>query len=59
MKGHRTIIWNAANAVVVAMQAADASYKIPDEWIPYWLGAYVVGNIVLRLVTTTPVGHKA
>jgi len=59
MKGYKTIIWNVANAVVPAMAAADAAYLIPDEWMPYWIGVFIVGNIILRIKTTTPVGRKA
>jgi len=58
MKGYRTIAWNVANAVVLGMDAAKIGYDIPQQWLPYWLGAYVSGNIVLRLVTTGPVGKK-
>lgn len=58
MKGYRTIIWNVANAVVLGMDAAKIGYDIPEAWLPWWFGAYVAGNIALRLVTTGPVGRK-
>ncbi len=58
MKGYRTLIWNAANAGILAMEVTDASYAIPQEWMPIWLSVYIVGNFVLRLRTTGPVGSK-
>ena len=56
MKGYRTLIWNAANAVVPAMMAAEAAYQIPDEWMPYWMGVFILGNVILRMKTTTALG---
>lgn len=58
MKGYRTLIWNLANAVVFGMEAAKMSYSIPDEWTPWWLIIYIVGNVLLRFYTTGPVGNK-
>lgn len=58
MRGYRTILWNAINAIIPAMEAANAAYQLPEEWMPYWLAVYIAGNIVLRLMTTTPVGGK-
>jgi len=57
MKGYRTIIFNIANAVVPAMEVANAAYRIPEEWMPYWLIAFIAGNIALRMATDTPVGR--
>ena len=59
MKGYRTILWNVGNAIVPAMQAASSSYKIPDEWMPYWLAAYIIGNVILRMDTTTAIGKSS
>lgn len=58
MKGYRTIIWNVANAIVGTMALAETAYSIPDEWMPYWIAAYITGNVILRLVTTGPVGGR-
>lgn len=58
MKGWRTILFNTANAVVPAMQLADAAYALPQEWMPYWIMAFILGNVILRMMTTTPVGTK-
>ena len=59
LKGYRTIIWNIANAVVPAMQVVDATYKIPQEWMPYWIMVVLLGNVILRMKTDTPVGKKS
>jgi len=59
MKGYRTIIWNAANTIIPVMQAADAAYQIPSEWMPYWIGVFITGNIILRIKTTTALGVKS
>ena len=56
MKGYKTIIWTAANAVVPAMAAVSSSYQIPAEWMPYWIAVYMAGNVILRIMTTTPIG---
>jgi hypothetical protein len=55
MKGWRTLLWNAANAVVYSLDLVMAGYSIPEEWKPVWLGAYFAGNVVLRFMTTSGV----
>lgn len=56
MKGYRTIVWNVANAIVPVMQIAETAYQIPNEWMPIWIGVFIAGNLILRLVTTGPIG---
>jgi len=60
MKGWRTIAWNVLNAAVLAMDqvmsVSGTGYSIPNEWMPYWMMAYALVNVVLRYKTTTPVG---
>lgn len=56
MKGWRTIVFNLAAGLVAVYELT--SDQVPEEWKPYLLGAYIVGNVVLRVVTTTPVGMK-
>jgi len=58
LKGYRTIIWNAVNAMIAVMAVVETQYSIPQEWMPYWLGAFIFGNFYLRMVTTGPVGKK-
>lgn len=55
-KGWRTMAWNAANAVLLAMELLESNYAVPEAWEPYWIVVYLVGNVILRLATTTPVG---
>lgn len=59
MKGYKTILWNILNAAIPVMDAANASYSIPDEWMPIWIAVYIAGNVFLRFITTGPVGSKA
>lgn len=63
LKGYRTLIFNIGAAIPVvvdiAVQAAadpTISAIIPPEYLPYYLAAVTIGNIVLRVATTTPVG---
>lgn len=58
MKGYKTILWNVVNAGIFAMDAANVGYSIPEQYETYWLATYVVGNFVLRLATTGPVGGR-
>lgn len=57
LKGWWTVAWNAANALVFTLDMIEATYSVPDDWQPIWLAAYIVGNFVLRFLTTTPVGR--
>ena len=49
MKGWRTILFNVASVALMLTEV------LPPKWAPY---VVVGGNIVLRLITTTPVGRK-
>jgi len=58
MKGYRTYIWNLLNAVPVVMSLVESQYAIPDEWEPFWLAAFIIVNLWLRTITTTPPGQS-
>lgn len=62
MKGWRTIAWNVLNAVALAMEhvmsISGTGYTVPDEWMPLWMVVFAAVNVILRLMTTTPVGRK-
>lgn len=58
LKGWRTILWNVANAVLLSMEVAESQYSIPDGYMEIWFAVYIAVNILLRLVTTSPVGGK-
>ena len=63
LKGYRTLLFNVVTAApvvfdIAVQSAADPTISaiIPPEYLPYYLAAVTIGNIVLRVVTTTPVG---
>jgi hypothetical protein len=59
MKGWRTIAWNLANAVVLTLELVpNAPFEMPESWEPLWLATYIIGNVYLRYITTTPMGKK-
>jgi hypothetical protein len=59
LKGWRTRIWNLANAIVPILELVRDEGVIPEHLMPYWLLLYVVGNLILREVTTTPPGKSS
>lgn len=58
LKGYRTLIWNVANSAIYAMELANTQFGVPESWMPIWMGVYILGNLLLRLYTTTPVGRR-
>ena len=57
MKGWRTILFNVLGMVTV-VATSDYAQVIPQSAMP-WIGLGIgVGNLVLRSVTTTPIGQK-
>ena len=57
MKGWRTILFNVLGMVTV-VATSDYAQVIPQRAMP-WIGLGIgVGNLVLRSVTTTPIGQK-
>lgn len=52
MKGWKTIVFNL---VTLALASPDVLALIPPEAALY---VSVIGNLILRAVTTTPVGKK-
>lgn len=70
LKGYRTVIFNLimTAAMVASMQGwigdgerptADSVNAFLDNLEGVLAGVWGVGNIVLRFVTTTPIGQKA
>ena len=61
MKGWRTIGFNVVNilsaaGVIIALpQWHDV---IPQAYLAWWLLGTAIANVVLRMVTTGPVGEK-
>lgn len=67
MKGYRTLAFNAIMAIVAIVHALNTDASLPDaaavqgvvdQFSTWFEGALVVGNLILRAVTTTPVLKK-
>ena len=58
MKGWRTLGMNLAVAGFGALEAADWTAVLGNEKAGFALAAIGIANMVLRTVTTTPVGQK-
>jgi hypothetical protein len=58
MKGWRTIGLNLAVAGFGVLEAADWTSILGNEKAGWALTAFGVANMLLRAVTTTPVGQK-
>jgi hypothetical protein len=57
LKGWRTLIFNAVTILVAGVQVVDPSLMGPQGiMITTLVNAF--GNMVLRMLTTTPVGQK-
>jgi hypothetical protein len=56
-RGWRTLAWQLANAIVLTMSTFETRYAVPEAWEPFWLAAFVAGNVILRMDTRTPVGR--
>lgn len=57
IKGYKTILWNLLNAVPVVMTMAEMQYAVPDDWLPWWMAAFIAVNLILRVWTNGPVGN--
>lgn len=58
MKGWRTLIANILFAIVPIMELSELRDVLPDDWLPYYALVVVLANMLLRYLTTTPVGQK-
>ena len=56
MKGYRTLLANGLASIIPFLELAELRDVMPDEWLPWYAFAVAGANIVLRMVTTTPVG---
>jgi hypothetical protein len=57
MKGYRTILANVLFAVVPVLSLTEWMSVIPASYLPYWMLFVAVANVLLRAITTTPVGQ--
>ena len=57
MTGWRTIAFNVVSLIVLLLN----NYVAAAPWIPPAFAEYglIIGNIVLRYLTTTPIGEPA
>lgn len=58
MKGYRTLAFNIVNAVMLILSLPEVGDVIPAAWLPWHALMIVVGNSLLRFLTTTPVLKK-
>ena len=59
LKGYRTIVFNVATVVVALAEMTDVFNVVAPGSGPTILLAVGIANLVLRFLTTTPVGSKA
>lgn len=58
LKGWRTVIANALMALVPVLEMTEVTALLPSEWEGPYMLVMVAANLVLRMLTTTPVGRK-
>lgn len=65
MKGFKTILFNILlgapvllNLIMQLLQDPAIAPMIPASWMPYVSAALVIGNIILRFMTNSPVFTK-
>lgn len=63
LKGYRTVLFNIIAAAPVLAEVAvqiavDPTVHaiIPPKYLPHYIAAVTIGNIILRAVTNTPLG---
>ena len=59
MKGWRTLLINLGIAVLGVLEATDWTSLLGSDRAGLVITAVAVANIVLRSITTTPIGGKA
>jgi len=57
MQGYRTILFNLAMAVI-GMAGLKISPDHVNLWLDVFIPAWALGGILLRQITTTPIGQK-
>lgn len=58
MKGWKTLIFNGLSVLVTIAELQEWTSIIPDQYLPYFTLGLALANMVLRMVTTTPVGKS-
>lgn len=57
MKGWRTVLFNVASLAAMA-GSTEFVGAFPPAWLPYIAVGAGIGNLLLRFLTTTPIGEK-
>ncbi len=58
MKGYRTLLVNILALVLPVLEMTEITSVVPTEFLPYYAILLATANVILRLMTTTPVGQK-
>jgi hypothetical protein len=56
LKGYKTVIFNSATAAAALAQYTDLVQIVAPEYVPLALLVVGIANLVLRYLTTTPIG---
>lgn len=57
LKGLRTVAANLLTIILSVLEMSRITDYLPSDQVLWFLIALAVGNIVLRLITNTPVGR--
>lgn len=58
LKGYWTVLFNAANAILLTMEVFEMKWSVPPEYTEIWMATFIAANFVLRFMTDTPVGSS-
>ena len=59
LKGYKTIVFNLLASVVPLLELTEIKAIVPDDQMPLYMFVVAGVNLLLRYLTTTPVGKKA
>ena len=59
MKGYRTVLVNVAIVLAAIFAAPEMQAALPENWAAWALAGSACINIILRSVTTTPMGRNS
>ncbi len=58
LKGWRTMLLNTLVLIMPILELSEITAVMPDGWQPWYVIVVALGNMMLRSLTTTPVGVK-
>ena len=58
MKGFKTVIFNIVAAILPVLEVSGAELGLEGDKLALYALAVTIGNVILRFVTTTPVGKS-